>query len=140
MNSKIVLRISLGLIIFHLLGHSMGHFTWKETDDVIKSNIIRGMDEHQFEFMGVMQTIGGHFEGYSLLLFVTLAMLACLTWIISSRTSQLVPILAVTAVTLIFFGIIEFIFFFPLAAGTSLAAGLLQLFIFLKERRKALNV
>jgi hypothetical protein len=130
MKSKILLRIAFGVIIFHLLGHTVGHFTWKETDDAVMAEIIRSMDEHQFEFMGKMQSIGGNHEGYSFLFGITMIMFAALTWMISGKietTHELNPVLVVMGIALALFGITELVYFFPLAGGSSLLAGILLL-------------
>ncbi len=130
MKSKTLTRIAFGSIVFHLVGHTVGHFTWKNTDDIVAADIIRSMDEHQFEFMGKSQTLGGHHEGYSLLFGVTMIMFAAMTWMIARKiesTPSLKPVLFVIGVTLAVFGVVELIYFFPLAGGSSLLAGVLLL-------------
>jgi hypothetical protein len=126
MNSKVLLRIAFGIILFHLLGHTIGHFTWKETEDPALAEIIQKMDTHVFEFMGTKQTIGGNHEGYSVMLGLTLVMLAIITWMFSGRINsipQLAPVIVVIGVFFILFGIIEAIYFFPLPGITSVLAG-----------------
>jgi hypothetical protein len=130
MRSRTLLRIAFGVIVFHLLGHTLGHFTWKETDDVALADIIRSMDNHEFEFMGKVQTIGGHHEGYSFLFGITLIMLAIVTWMLSGKieaSNDARNIVALIGGMLCLFGIVELIYFFPLAGGSSLLAGILLL-------------
>lgn len=126
MTSKLFLRIAFGLILFHLVGHTMGHLTWKETEDPVLSDIIQKMDSHAFEFMGTPQTLGGHHEGYSLMLGIVLIMLAVITWMFSTRVGQVHQLRGVFVPIAIFFtvfGIVEAIYFFPLPGVTSLLAG-----------------
>ncbi|HEY0740256.1 MAG TPA: hypothetical protein VGD40_02305 [Chryseosolibacter sp.] len=136
MKSSTILKISCGVILFHLLGHSIGHFTWKDTDDAGLLDIISKMYSHQFEFMGKTQTLGGHHDGYSLLFAVTLTMLTAITWIASGQIDtarQIKAMLMVTGIALLFCGVIEMIYFFPLAGGTSLLAGAMHYFVYLRE-------
>jgi hypothetical protein len=137
MKSKILVRIAFGFIVFHLLGHTVGHFTWKDTDDTVAADIIRSMDEHKFDFMGKSQTLGGHHEGYSLLFGVTMIMFAALTWMISRKIEtalELKPVLLLIGAVLVIFGIVELIYFFPLAGGSSLLAGVLLLVVWMRAK------
>lgn len=130
MKSKILLRIAVGVILFHLLGHTVGHFTWKETNDIALKEIISSMDKHHFEFMGKTQSVGGHHEGYSFLFGITLIMFAAMTWMLSEKiesSAEAKNVVALMGIALFSFGVIELIFFFPLAGGSSLLAGILML-------------
>ena len=114
----------------------MGHFTWKDTEDVKLLSIIQDMYSHQFDFMGKQQTLGGHHDGYSLLFGIMLVTFAALTWMIArslNHNSQLKSILLVTGLALIVCGIVETIYFFALAGGSSLLAGILQTVVYFKE-------
>ena len=138
MRSRTLLWIAFGVIVFHILGHTMGHFTWKETEDARLLTIIEDMYIHKFEFMGKQQTLGGHHDGYSLLFGIMLLTFAALTWMMAremNRHAQLKPILLVTGVALIACGIVETIYFFALAGGSSLVAGILHAVVYFREAR-----
>ena len=127
MKPKLLLRIAFGLLLFHLLGHTMGHFTWKDPHDPVLTDIINRMDTHKFEFMGTQQTIGEHHEGYSLMLGLTLIMGSIVTWIFSRKIEslpQLRDVILVVGIFLIVFGAVEAVYFFPLPGITSILAGL----------------
>ena len=72
MKSRTLLFISFGFIVFHIIGHTMGHFTWKQVDDQALLETIHNMYTQKFEFMGKQQTLGGHHDGFSLLFEVLL--------------------------------------------------------------------
>ena len=136
MKSRTLLWIAFGVIVFHILGHTMGHFTWKETDDTKLLAIIDDMYSHEFKFMGKQQTLGGHHDGYSMLFEITLILFAVLTLMIArkiERESYLKSILLVTGVALIACGIVELVYFFALAGGTSLLAGALHMLVYFRE-------
>lgn len=127
MTSKLFLRIAFGLILFHLLGHTVGHFTWRDTEDQTLRQLIQQMDSYSFDFMGTPQTLGGHHEGYSTMLAVTLIMLATMTWMFSSKienTPQLKSVILTIGLFFLVFGVIEAIYFFPLPGVTSVLAGI----------------
>jgi len=129
MKPKVLLLIALGVIAFHIIGHTMGHFTWKQSEDAKLTDIIQDMYSHEFAFMGKAQTLGEHHDGFSWLFEISLMAFAVLTWIIAKRISQgseLRAVLLVMSVALCCFGVVELIYFFPLAGGSSLLAGLLQ--------------
>lgn len=129
MSPKLLLRIAAGFILIHFLGHSMGHFTWKDTTDPVKKEVISQMTGHQFPFMGSLRSMGDYFDGYSLILFVVFILSIWLLLIVADMTERL-PYIAgrllwPLALTYLAIGIIEFICFFPFAAGISMGAGLL---------------
>jgi hypothetical protein len=138
MKSRTLLWIAFGVILFHIVGHTMGHFTWKQTDDTVLAGIINEMYSHQFEFMGKLQTVGGHHEGFSILFEITLLTFAALTWLMSRSvdvSSEMRKVLLVTGVALIACGIVEVIYFFALAGGSSLLAGLLHMIAYARAGR-----
>jgi hypothetical protein len=63
MKPKLLLRISSGLLLFHVLGHTMGHSGWKKTTDPVKQEVIDQMNGHQFLFMGMNRSLGDYYEG-----------------------------------------------------------------------------
>ena len=129
MKPKLILRIAALCILIHLIGHFFGHFSWKETSDPAKQEVIRQMTGPKFEFMGVMRSMGDYFEGYGLILFVVYAMSIALI-LSAARYSDSNHDIASKTLTPIgigyaAMGIIEFMYFFPFAGSLSLAAGVL---------------
>lgn len=129
MKPRLLLRIAALFILIHLLGHSFGHFSWKETRDPAKQEVIRQMTGPEFEFMGAMRSMGDYYEGYSLILFVVYAMSIALI-LAAARYADSNHDIARTVLTpigigYVAFGVIEFLYFFPFAASMSLGAGVL---------------
>jgi hypothetical protein len=129
MKAKLLIRIAAVLILIHMLGHGFGHFTWQNTDNPVKQEVIKQMFSHEFHFMGTMRSMGDYYRGYSLLLLPVYAMSIVLLWLIANASDTqrrlcrqlLYPI----AGAYLFFGAIELTYFFPFAAAMSLGAGLL---------------
>jgi hypothetical protein len=126
MKAKLLLRIAVGCLVFHLIGHTIGMLTWKQTDDPVKSKVISEMDSHKFEFMGAMKSLGENYAGMNILFEITLAMLSVVLWNISGMTQDLKhsgKILLPIGLSLLAFSVTEFTTFFALAGATSLLAG-----------------
>lgn len=129
MKPRLLLRIAALFILIHLLGHSFGHFSWKETNDPAKREVIRQMTGPEFEFMGATRSMGDYYEGYSLILLVVYAMSIALI-LTAARYADSNHDIARTVLTpigigYVAFGVIEFLYFFPFAASMSLGAGVL---------------
>jgi hypothetical protein len=138
MKSRTLLFISLGFIAFHIFGHTMGHFTWKEVNDPVLTQTIREMYSHKFQFMGTDQSLGGHHDGFSILFEILLLTFAALTWYVARAVgtvaTTLKPVLLIMALALLACGVVELIYFFPLAGGSSIIAGALQLLVYFREK------
>ena len=129
MQPKLLLRIASGAMIFHLIGHSLGQSSWKQTADTVKQGIISQMTGHKFPFMGSERSMGDYYEGYGWACSIAMLFFAFVLWAVSSSTNENInltrKILTATTVCLYAWCIDEFIFFFPFAASTTLlAAGL----------------
>ncbi len=131
MNSKLLLRIAAVLIAVHLLGHSAGHSMWKQPADSAQQGVVQQMIAHKANFMGAVRSLADYYEGYSLMLLFVFAMSIWVLWTLSKLTrsnADLVKkILYPFSICYIAFGLIEFSYFFPFAAATSLVAGILML-------------
>jgi hypothetical protein len=133
MKAKLLLRIAVALIVVHLIGHSIGHFTWKDSQgDAQKQEVIRQMTDYKFDFMGSKRSMGDYFEGYSALISIKYLVFILLLWPISSFADQHPTLgrklIAPLSLGLIAFGILEFVYFFPFAALMSTLAGLAAFF------------
>lgn len=129
MKPKILLWAAITFIIIHLIGHTIGHFTWTDSQgDSLREEVIRRMTQHKFEFMGTDRSMGDYFEGYSALLLIKYLVFILLLWVISGfaehqpQTAR--RLLAPIALGLMAFGVLEFVYFFPFAAIMSLLAGI----------------
>ena len=130
-NAKVLLRIAAGLMFIHLLGHTVGHATWDKPEDPKMLDVVTAMKSYEAEFMGSVKSMADYYNGYSLLIFGVYAMSLVLLWITSGfvqeQTVIAKKILYPVGITLLFFGIVEFMFFFPFAASMSLLAGILTI-------------
>ncbi|GAL84375.1 hypothetical protein MYP_1603 [Sporocytophaga myxococcoides] len=131
MNVKILLRIASGLLIFHLIAHTLGHSGWKRAEEPLKQEIINKMIGHKFPFMGAERSMGDYYEGYGYASTVALAFMAVVLWLISGaiNTNKELSyrILLSLSLALLFWGGIEALYFFPFAASITLLACLLTL-------------
>ena len=128
MKAKLFLRIASGLMIFHLLGHSFGHFTWKQTPDSTKQEVVNQMTEHKFPFMGSVRSMSDYYDGYGWACSIAMIFFAIILWLISGaveeHTGLVYKIIIATTLCLFAWSIDEFIFFFPFAACNTLLAGI----------------
>jgi hypothetical protein len=135
-DAKILLRLSALFIFIHLLGHCVGHLTWKDANDQIKAEVIRQMTTHRFEFMGAMRSIGDYFEGYSTIMIFVYLMMASILWLISGEALQqpriTKKVVFPIAIALTAFCIIECLYFFPFAATISGIAAILACLALMK--------
>jgi len=127
MNPKVLIRIAAVLILIHLLGHSVGHASWDEPEDPKMMDVINVMKSYKAEFMGAVKSMADYYHGYSLLIFGLYAMTITLLWLTSGfvlqQPSAARKILYPIGIAFLFFGIVEYMFFFPFAASMSFFAG-----------------
>jgi hypothetical protein len=131
MNSKILLRIAVVVIFIQLLGHSVGHFIWDKREDPKMMEVVASMKNYSAPFMGATKSMADYYNGYSFVIFGLYGMTIVILWFASDFISKhkeiakqlLIPI----GIAYLFFGVIEFIFFFPFAASLGLLAGMLTL-------------
>ena len=127
MKSKLLLRIAAGLVLFHLLGHTMGHLTWDKPEDPKMAHVVDTMKGYKADFMGVAKSMADYHVGYSYIVFGLYIMSIAMLWFASGFVNENRAIaqkmLYPLGLAYIFFGVAEYIYFFPLAAITSLLAG-----------------
>jgi hypothetical protein len=132
MRSKILLRIACLLILIHLLGHSLGHFSWDKPKDPKMKEVVDMMKGYSTEFMGATKSMANYYEGYSIILFFVFAMTILILWSVSTFVDThkdiAVKILYPIAIAYLAFGVIEYFYFFIFAASISFLAGV---FVFL---------
>jgi hypothetical protein len=142
MKPKLLLRIAIGFIVIHLLGHSIGHFNWRESDDdAVREEVVREMTDHKFDFMGANRSMADYYEGYSALLLIKYLVLILLLWSISGFVEQYPnlsrKLVAPISLGLIAFGILEFVYFFPFAASMSTLAGIAAFLSMFQMKRES---
>jgi hypothetical protein len=128
MTPKILLRITAGLLLFHIVGHSIGHATWRDTQDPAMQEVINQMSGPTFELMGSVRTFADLYEGYGITGTVTLTMLLIIVWLLSGSSADpgtSAKVLWPVALCLLAYSIIDFLFFFFLPASICLLSAVL---------------
>jgi hypothetical protein len=143
MKTKLLTRIASGLMLFHLLGHCIGHAGWKTSPEPAQKAIVDQMNGQAFPFMGAVRSLGDYYEGYGWICSVALLFFAIVLWLVSGAAAEarslVSKILWTLAVCLLLMGVLELRYFFPFAAGTTLLACLLTFWAALQLRIAAPN-
>ena len=132
MSRKLPFRIASVIMMLHALGHTMGTLGWKKTTDATKQSVIDQMVTHNFPFMGANHSLADAMDGYGFIGIFDLALVAFLLWITpaiqyeNARVGKWIAV--VLGLKLVISGVIEYIYFFPLAAIMSAIAGVLTLY------------
>lgn len=138
MTPKLFIRTSAILIFIHLLGHTMGHLSWDDETGPLFS-VVKEMKSHSAEFMGATKSLADYYNGYSLMIFGLFGMTILVLWILSnhSTTNQKLvrQILYPVGIAYLFFGIAEYLYFFPFAAIISILAGVSAILATLKLKQ-----
>jgi hypothetical protein len=125
---KILLRIAAVIMLLHNVGHTIGHVNWKDAPGEVNRRAIDAMTSNEFEFMGEQSTYARFFDGYGYAGTLTLLLAMVLLWILSGVESELSKRLSlVTGIFLVSWAAMEYLYFFPLAAGMTLVAAILTL-------------
>lgn len=131
MKAKLIVRIAAACIFVHLLGHGVGHATWKSPEDLHLQEVVKAMIQHKAPFMGAERSMADYYDGFSLILFGVYAMSIAILWSVSGfvNTHGNIASKILWPLGLVYtgFGIIEFLYFFPFAAAMSFLAGVLIL-------------
>lgn len=131
MTTKILLRLASLLMLIHLIGHSFGQNGWKKNDDPVMRQVAHWMTGPRFPFMGVSRSMGDYFDGYGYIASISMAVVAVLLWLASTKTAVHGQVLRkeilVLALGLLAFSGVEFLYFFPFAAVISCTAATLTL-------------
>ena len=121
MKAKVLLKIAAGLILIHLFGHGVGHKDWDKPTDPKMMDVVTTMKSHQGEFMGAVHSMADYYNGYSIIDFWFIRHEHCLLWFASGFVREhpaiAIKILYPIGIAYLFFGIVEFIYFFPFAAS-----------------------
>lgn len=141
MNPKLSLRIAAAIMFLHLLGHLIGASTWKNNPEASVKKVVQKMIDTKFEFMGTIQSLAGHHDGYGYASALALFFFCLVLWIISgadARKSLMSSKIALgTSIVLFLWGFIELIYFFPFAAAFTLTSSALCFSSVMLLRREA---
>ena len=144
MKAKLLLRIAAGLMLFHALGHSMGMTQWDKPTDAEHVLVINSMKDHRFPFMGAVHSYADSFSGFGYAGTIAMLLITCLLWLTASFSNAQpqisTKILLLLFVSLVALCIMEFIYFFPLAAITTLLAAILTGVSILKLAKRGVAV
>ncbi len=128
MKPKLLLRIASILVLIHNIPHTLGHSKWKAAPDEVNRRAIDAMTNNRFEFMGRESSYAQFYDGYGYAGTLTLLMVTIVLWILSGNQSGLSKQMSlVTGLFLVSWAIMEYIYFFPLAAGMTIVAAILTL-------------
>lgn len=130
MKAKLLLRIAAILMLLHTAGHTIGALSWKEAPNDAVKQVVDGMLNNHFDFMGRSASIGDFYAGYGYTMIGVLLLVSILLWLLSTEPS--VRIILIIGLFLIFMGTMEFIYFFALATAFSLLAGAATLLAYRK--------
>jgi len=123
---KILLRIAAAIMLLHNVGHTIGHSGWKNAPGEANRRAIDAMTSNEFEFMGKMSTYAGFYDGYGYAGTLTLLLVMVTLWLLSGVQSKLSKQLTiVTGIFLLSWAVMEYLYFFPLAAAFTLTAAIL---------------
>jgi hypothetical protein len=129
MKPKLLLRLASVVMLLHTIGHTIGALTWDKAPNPALATVIQGMKNEHFAFFGRQVTLGMFFQGYGyaqigVLLLIVVTLLLCANNITDKLTQKLLPYLIAY---LLFFAIIEWIYFFPMPATMSSVAAFLTM-------------
>ncbi|MBS1582540.1 MAG: hypothetical protein JST66_10110 [Bacteroidetes bacterium] len=133
MKHRLFLRIAAVCMLIHFLGHTWGHFLWKDTPDPGAQAVIKAMVGYRFPFMGVERSMADYYVGFSWFVVLMLAVSAVWLWVLAARPVLDRVLLWPLALLLLGFGLIELTHFFPFAAAMSLLAALCVLVPLLRK-------
>ncbi len=129
MKPKILLRIASAIIVLHAVGHLFGMASWTGAETDEQKMVVHAMTDHRFPFMGAVHSFGDSFNGFGYIAEISLLLAAYLLWICGSAADSYPVIIRKISVALFVAlfaqSILEFIYFFPLAASMTLIAALL---------------
>jgi hypothetical protein len=143
MKPKILLRIVAGLLLFHIVGHTIGTTTWRQTNDPAIQEVINQMSGPTFELMGSARTFADLYVGYGITGSFTLALLLAIVWILSRQSAEpktAVAVLWPVAACLLAYTVIDFMYFFFLPAVICLLSAVLIIASIMQLRKQPVGL
>ena len=131
MTIVILLRIASSIMLLHLIGHSFGQNRWKIDENPLIKEVAQKLMGTKFRNMGVFRNMGDYFDGYGYSATISMCIFVVVLWLASGASLSPSPflnqVLLTLGIAIAILSIIEFKYFFPLAAIMSLLAALLVL-------------
>jgi hypothetical protein len=126
MKSKTLFRIASAILVLHAIGHLFGMASWTEAQTDEQKMVVHAMTDHRFPFMGAVHSFGDSFNGFGYIAEISLLLAAYLLWVCGSAVDSY-PVIsrkfsAALFIALFAQSLLEFIYFFPLAASMTLIA------------------
>jgi len=115
-------------MLLHAAGHTMGTLSWKNNPDPAVAQVVDGMINKHFVFMGKESSIAMFYSGYGVTMIFVLLLITALLWIAGNHTDSrplVNKLLALLFSFLCLFAVTEYIYFFPFAASFSFLAAVL---------------
>jgi len=132
MTVKILLRIASIIMLSHLIGHSFGQNRWKIDKNPVIKDVAQKMMGPKFLNMGVFRNMGDYFDGYGYSATISMSLFVVVLWLASCAITPanifLNNVLLTLGIAFLALSIVEFRYFFPFAAITTLLA---DLFVFI---------
>jgi hypothetical protein len=126
MHPKYLLRVAAVIMLLHNIGHTIGHSGWKKEPHEVNRKAIEAMTSNEFEFMGRVSTYARFYDGYGYAGTLTLLLVTIVLWMLATaQDRQSKNTLIVFAAFLLSWAVMEYIYFFPLAAAFTLVAAVL---------------
>lgn len=122
MKPKILLRIAAAFMLLHTAGHTIGALTWDTPPNVAVGQVITGMKQEHFDFMGRSSTLADFYNGYGMMFIFVLLMITWLLWLLSTSADR--RLLLPVTIYLFVQAVLEYMYFFPMAAIISLLAAI----------------
>ncbi len=117
----------------------MGHSKWDSPADPRLAEIVSAMKGYTGQFMGADYNMAEYYTGYSLMILFVYAITCVMIWFMSDLYTTHPPIakrlLVPMGLGYFVFAILEFRYFFPLAAWMSVLAGILILVSVFRARK-----
>jgi hypothetical protein len=131
MKFKMLTRIAAGLMFLHMAGHIMGMLTWKQVDTPAQQAAVTAMTDNHFQFMGALRSYGDYFTGFGNACTIYMVLVVCLLWLSGKlflqNNAMAKTLVLLIGLSLLAWAILEWIYFFPLAAGMTTLASVFSL-------------
>jgi hypothetical protein len=126
------LRTAGIIMLLHTIGHTIGALTWKKAPNPVLKQVVDGMINNHFTFMGRLASIGDFYSGYGYSMIGVLLLITILLWQLSVNIQR--PFVLTLGIFLLFLSVIEYIWFFPFASAFSLVAGIATMVAYQKSK------
>jgi hypothetical protein len=122
MNAKLFLRIAAVVMLLHAVGHTMGALSWKKAPNTAVAQVINGMQNQHFDFMGRSASLADFYNGYGISMIFVLLLVSVLLWLLAANPVK--NMLVTLGLFLLALAVCEYVYFFPFAAAFSLTAAI----------------